>query len=334
MSNFARFCAFEKEAGGPDPHAKLLAAMVDPATQWWAAGCYGGPYNVAGAWAIYSYWSPRAVLKEPERLERWLRTNWAGIPMRRERKAIRSPAKMARYLESYADWMRTGPEWVRPVGDPAQRYEEAFRDINENVYGVGRYIALKMLEYLTRHAGAPIEAVGIHAKGGWSPREGLALLYPELGLRIKTDDHAAEDSAAMALMTLELEYDVVLTWSELQALLCDYKQCIIGKRQYPGRSVDSELKYAAVVKDAFPDLDFAPFDRGRAMLFPAWALGERQGWNGPRNELGRVLAEHGYMWTDSRLCYTCSRDRLADPVTWDQNCEHTRRLAPQAMGEA
>jgi hypothetical protein len=56
--------------------------------------------------------------------------------------------------------------------------------------------------------------------------------------------------------------------------------------------------------------------RSRSNLFPDWALGEKQGWDGRREELGPLPVEHGYMWTDSLYDYhkTLAAGDWAKPV--------------------
>jgi len=89
-----------------------------------------------------------------------------------------------------------------------------------------------------------------------------------------------------------------LTMFETQVFLCDYKQAWKG-RQYPGRSQDSELEYASAIAPHWGEDDTMPLLRDR--LFPRQVLGEWNGWSHVRKELGRVLPQAGFTWSDFRL---------------------------------
>lgn len=314
---FAEFARWERAVGGPDPHMGTAAHLVltDPVhDRLWMAGCYVAVYNVPGALKLYERWGARISANDEPALVAWLRENWAGIPFRRERRAVRTPEKLARFLISYANWMRERPwRWWRG-GDKVEQYEQAWWDSGAALYGYGRYAALKLLEFMRRYCDAPIELVGIRARGGWSPREGLMMLWPDvpmIGVNSPTGDRTAEDYAAFTMLRLAEDYGEELDWYMLQVLLCDYKQSWYG-RQYPGRSLDSEIEHARKVMDHFGG-DLRPFWEARQDLFPAVARGETRGWSRVRGELGHVLRDHGYTWSDLRFDYRATAD-LAQPV--------------------
>jgi hypothetical protein len=277
----------------------------------WRAGCYVGVYNVPTAEVIWQEWSPNDLTG----LEAWIDANWTGLGFRRERRSVRSKEKLARYLRSYAEWVQEEPVWFHGLYEPKEAYEIAWRDI-QRVYGMGRYVALKALEFMRRYCGAPIELPDMRPSGGWSPRAALSLLYPHSAGELTSpkdfdgySNHLFEN-ARQRLAEGGLQLDRY----NMQVLLCDYKQSVVGRRQYPGRSQDSELVYADKVHGHFGGESSEMWET-RLRIFPHWALGEIQGWDDVRNELGHVLAAHRYTWTDSQFDWFASRADLAHPVT-------------------
>jgi hypothetical protein len=145
----------------------------------------------------------------------------------------------------------------------------------------------------------------------------LALLYPEDSEKLNGDDrpeHLALANARAEDAGRELaERGIELTRYNLQVLLCDFKQCYIGRRQFPGRSQDSELEYEAKIAPHWgPD---PTMRNARKELFPKQALGELSGWTHVRQELGHVLRDFGYMWSDLLYDYVKTVD-LRHPVKW------------------
>jgi hypothetical protein len=325
-AQLAEFCRWETAVGGPDPHMALVGKLSEHeslAERIWRGGCYIGVYNVPVAQALWTAWpwdAVRGFRVSEEDLTRWLAERWDGIVTRRERRAVRRPEQLARFLCQYAVWAELVParRWFDGSGpaDARERYEAAWVDC-QTVYALGRYVALKILEYLRRYCDAPILLPDLRAAGGWSPRAALALLFPDraeslTGGDSEHDVSVANATAAEAGLRLRWDFDIDLDTYRLQVLLCDYKQSWAGRRQYPGRSHDSEFVYYDRVAE-FWNLDRSMFD-ARALLFPAVALGELAGWDAVRDDLGHVLVDHGYTWSDLRFDYLASRDDLAHPV--------------------
>lgn len=282
--HFAEFCRLQRLIGEPDSHMATAGEMVkdkDLDDRLWMAGCYVGVYNVPGAWLLFQQAPEYGTLE-------WIRANWSSIPFRRERRAVRSPEKLFAYLQSYAKWLAKGNRTFWAIENPQAAYDALWDELDHKVYGIGRYALLKMLEFMHRYCDFRGENTGIRARGGWSPQEGLALLFPDAEM----NDALAEDLAAYVKIRLEDE-GIALDWYNLQVLLCDYKQVWKGRRQYPGRSLDSELEYATKVEPVQP---LGTFWAARRRLFPAVALGEVGGWGGVRKELGHHLRNHGHNW--------------------------------------
>lgn len=313
---FREFAAAEKALGGPDPQLPTVAKMsegVKPTDLVWRAGCYIGFYNVPAAEVVWQNWTAQNVRDNPFGFRDWLTEHWTGLPLRRERKAVRSPDKMMRHLVSYAEWSKD--IFHRPWMGPGGRYEEAWLDATQNIYGVGRYIALKLLEFYTRYLDAPIVLPDLRPRGGWSPKEALVLFHPDhidrlLGSENRENLETANMLADFTRRRLTAD-GVAVSRFDVQVLLCEYKQSYVTRRQYPGRSLDSENAHTNKVEAHFGQT--SGIWAARAALFPHVALGEIQGWSGVRKELGTVLRDYGYTWDDSKMDYLATED-LRSPV--------------------
>lgn len=129
----------------------------------------------------------------------------------------------------------------------------------------------------------------------------------------------AEALAALCRAQLLERHGVHAEFYTLQVLLCEYKQYVRGK-QFPGKSVDSELRYWDAAYEHW-GRELAErtimFDVRKA-LFPEWALGEANGWRADRKELGHTLPRHGYTWSDAIYDYHASKTDLGHPIVrWD-----------------
>lgn len=330
---FAEFCRWEIATGGPDPQIPLVGQMSKNCT-WeecvWRGGCYIAVYNVPFAEVLWREWSWERICAEPKALLPWLRDHWSGIVTRFERRCVRRPEWMAEFMLGYLQWTLQLPQkhHLLRLLSPEQRYLELW-DSCLTVPRLGRYVALKLLEYLGKHCNIDLHAPDIRPKGGWSPRETLAELYPEHGELInggdKPENHQViNDCCRVALSKLHDEYALDIDYFQLQVLLCEYRESHESRKQYPGRSHDSELGYGLKAARLWSD---APTDlwRARAAIFPSVCLGEKNGWDGARKDLGRTLSDHGFTWSD--LQYDYHRTAAAGfkaPVPW--------RIRPRVRG--
>ena len=325
---FYEFCRWEKEAGGPDPHMTCVGQICIDAnypagTKAWLGALYAAVYNVPTAMALFRmYDDPRMLLTGGTAAPR-LKEHWAGLAFRRERKAVRDPEKLARCLTSFAQFVLALPaiqDGWDDIEDPAERFEAAFADVCK-VYGVGRYIGQKYIEYGRRFCGFDARVGDIRARDGWSPRESMALLMPEHAALLTDGGDGDEAVAKIEALAQDVrnhvlnEYGLQLDFYELQVLLCDYKQSWSGKRQYPGRSQDSELAYDAKISPHWGQPCVEMY-AARARAFPVRALGEVCGWTGVRDELGHTLADYGYTWSDLQFDWQRSKNDLRHPVSW------------------
>lgn len=311
LQQFMEFVEFERAAGGPDPHMALAVEHVKDrpvAERWWMGGCYVGVYNFPTAARIHAEvpWETALEWDSSEWLA-FLTEHWPGIATRRERRAVRSPEKLARYFAEYVEFAEAHLSWGDALWGASrdQNYEQLWAEANR-VYALGRYAAIKLLEFLRRSVDAPLEQPDFRLDDGWSPVEGLKLLYDGHVVHQHrgwsptiewAEEKAREVRQLAALRGFEL------SMFETQVFLCDYKQAWNG-RQYPGRSQDSELEYADAIAPHW-GLDDTMEDL-RERLFPSQVLGEANGWRHVRKELGKVLPEAGFTWTDFRFDYAAT----------------------------
>lgn len=299
-AKFAEFCFYEKLTGGPDPHLTAVVKMSEDHTvaeALWRVACYVGVYNVPSAEAIWREWPFHAYLKDPDAFRRWLEAHWKGFRLRRERRTVKSPWKLSTYFRGYEQTLRDFDKLCRM--DMEQAWSFAL-----SLPHVGRYAATKLMECWYRLGYVP-ELTDIRAKGGWSPRKTLAMLYPEYQMN-ELDDSPQLVALAERLATEHLAKlraaGHQISMFEMEVMLCEYKESIGTLRQYPGRSLDSELTYENAISPYWGTTSTEHL-RIRSILHPHWSLGELNGWMGVRKELGTVLALYGYTWSDSLYVY-------------------------------
>lgn len=267
-SAFTEFALAEMATGGPDHHLRIIAelGLDDP----WLICCYAAPYNCPGGLAIHDRWPTPYDLGG---VEDWLRENWRGLPIRKERRPARSPAKMAECLISSASWAsRTLPGLVRAD------YETLWSSLSEIKY-TGRYLGMKLLEGL-RRAGV-IEATMPDIRAGcgadWSPRLALSHMYPEYDgiLNLNGTKAAAKWVNDMAAEVYRDRFSFIPDTYTFEVLLCDFKQHLEGKYD-PGKPLRSELEHVRKVEawPAFRGVDLSGIYRLREELFPHYLLEE------------------------------------------------------------
>jgi hypothetical protein len=308
-ARFAEFCLYELASGGPDPHMRYVGHMsrdVDWAERAWRIGLYVAVYNVPTAEVIWQHWPwakvwPDLQSKTPM-FPRWIGTKWPGFQIRRERRAARTREKMVASLIELATWSAYDLPRLANGGLPADgeaAYEVMWAESSEILY-FGRYAQTKLLEAYRRYLPLRITTPDVRPEGGWSPRTTLNLLTRE------TDDvhvngkrvlERANWAAARVRSDLSVRIGLMLDYFRLEVLLCEYHESYHGKRQYPGRSNDSELRYLRKVQAVWPDYETQMLN-ARRELCPAQVLGETNGWEGPRENLGPMLATSGEVWSD------------------------------------
>jgi hypothetical protein len=311
----AEFVRGAELVGGTTPHVamtvKAMERLPDVTEKIWFAGCYALAYNWPAAERLFLEWRPGEV--DHLSFFIWLQDHRVGIPLRKERKAIfrqefftesaTTYASFAKHLAAQDSWPTT--------------YSAAFEMFDENTRYMGRYIGIRWMEVMRRAFALPWDMPDIAANGGQHPRKALALIYPEdapalLGGNRPHEIAVSNHAADRLLLDLQLDYGITTTYYELQSLLCEYKQSALGRKQYPGKSIDTEMDYFRRVQEHWGDVESAFYSVRRA-CFPPWSLGEVSGWTGVRKELGGVLVDHGYTWSDAVYDWPATRD-LAEPV--------------------
>lgn len=279
----------------------------------WLAGCYTVPYVVSTMVAITNRWTRKAVLADEGKLKGWVNEHWEHLPIRKERRVNgMGPDKLADVMVGYASWLEEG-NLERLHGLP---FEEAFGGLNPPHYG--RYFKMKLYEVLrrtlrrTKSRTVIPEMPDILPKDGAHPRKGLALMFHEHDYK----SNKVEDLGQANELSGELKQDleeagITVDWFVTEVLLCNYRQAVNGG-QYPGRAHDSELGHYHVVQRGFPEV--GKVLKCRADLFDGRYLGEvGDRWQGRRVEIGKVLMEYGYVWSDALYDYNATTD-LARPV--------------------
>jgi hypothetical protein len=337
LSLFVEFCRRKKEVSGPDIHMKTAVTGTADAgdERPWRLAVYNNFCSTPPAAAIWARWPlERMLAADVKEVEDWCRENWAGIPIRQNRRPARSAPKLARSLKTAATWI--DGQCTEDGGFTALEflnYEDAWKSL-DFVYTWGRYVKVKFLE--TCRSVYPelahLEAPNIRASGAWSPRTALAIIFPEYGTEVtrKSGTRLVVGGRSDTKTSLQYVYEVAdtlremvvgagvpVTNYEMEALLCNFRQTLsTGKTFYVGRTIDSELEYNRKVIDHFGPFPYdGQFDffKARSETFPHECLGERQGWEGVRKRLSDVLRENGYVWSDVLYDYNATVD-FNDPV--------------------
>lgn len=306
--NFAKFCEYEKLSGGPDPQINMIIEMSRDAEssqeRLWRALCYIAVYNVPFGEVMWRAipWSDANL----ETITPWVMLVFEQkrIVTRTERRCVRRADWMIEYLGGALALVAEMPNLAaaaRLAPTPEDAYELMWEQV-KRYPRIGRYVAIKLLELLRRDGTLAIATPDIRPKDAWSPRKSLATLFPERGLANKDNSREALNAANAAcrevVSRLSGDFNVNVDMFELQVLLCEYRESWEGRRQYPGRSVDSELGYVAKAEKLWPELGRSDIWRARLELFPQEHLGEIGGWDGPRKDVAQLLPSTGITWSD------------------------------------
>ena len=314
---FREFVEYDRWTTGPDTHLAMVAETFNTGkptdVQAWQSGCYVNPYNTPTAIAIWNSWAtPKQVLQAPETFNDWIVENWKGLSLRTERRSVRTPKKFTRCFTEYAQWIeRDLPALLKEPCDPEWRYEIIWDSLSRKVWGFGRYALLKLLECYQR-TGWDLALPDIRPVGGDSPRLVLSWLYEQPELAKGNDSYKLACIAALVddLRQRAESWDVPLSMFNTEVYLCEFGQSL-KRNQYPGRALDSEMGHATKVADYWGNQP--EFWATRLEMFPRWALGEVNNWEGRRKELGSCMPDHGYTWSDRIYDYDATTD-LSQPV--------------------
>lgn len=313
FEKFCEFCKYETLYGGPDPHLRAVVYMakaIPVIEQLWRVHLYVGFYNVPSAEAVWREWPAERFLSLPksksQMLTSWIEKNWDGFRTRRERKTVNSPIKMGEYIDGFYTALEI--QKIRNE-NPEDIWEFAL-----SLPRVGRYAASKLLECWHR-----LDLIGntvndIRSRGAWSPRTALAMIcnnghnpYDDSIDGVAEADEMVADLFPKTNLYLRGSLSREINIFEFEVMLCEYKASYRTHRQYPGRSADSELSYENAIKGHW-GVTNTEHMATRKILHPLWALGEIQGWTSVRKDLGYVLANYGYTWSDFLYDYFKTTD--------------------------
>jgi hypothetical protein len=322
---FAEFCEWELASGGPDsqlPTVNEMALGHDEPERLWRAFCYIGVYNVPYGEVLWRYWSLEKAEADPAGLRKWLDEAYAAgkITTRIERRSARRADWMDGYLMAARKFIRNDWEWLRDTCAAMENKHEAYEVVWKRVLAlptVGRYAAIKLIEYMRRYHDLDILTPDIRPANAWSPRHTLGYIFPDRGLgntsNTPTALEMAHKSCVDAIALLLERDDILIDMFQLQVLLCEYRESWESRKQYPGRSLDSELAYARRAEQEWGHK--SDIWRARQALFPFKHLGELNGWEKPRKEVGQCLNNHQYTWTDLLYDFKSTKN-MAKPEKW------------------
>lgn len=320
LDNLAQFVKGVELSGGTTPHVTMAVAkmgeVTDPLEKLWFAGCYALTYNWPTAERIFLEYRPGEF--DSDDFLMWSAENWDGIFLRKERKAVYRKSFFAESARSYVEFS----QWLLVQDSWPTDYLEALEMFTSRCKYMGRYIGIRWMEVMRRAYGMPWAMPDVRSDGGEHPRKALALLYPQdsvtlLGGNSKAEVAIADLVADRCLQDLR-DYGLTLGYYDLQSLLCEYKQSVLGKKHYPGKSIDTEMDYFRKVYDYWGDEKSkeSSFYSIREKAFPVWSRGESMGWNGVRKDLNEILVNHRITWSDLVYDYRATTD-LSAPVTRD-----------------
>lgn len=314
---FPEYIRYEQAVGAPDAQLDYVQRLsVDESWEerMWRIGCYGAYHAFPAAYATWLHWPYPRINEEGERFRGWLELHKGNFPSRAQRRAVRALKPLDRYFRTFGAWI---PEVAKQDYMSNGDYWAAWSHLNAGVYGVGRYISLKILELMKRMADFPGDLQGIVPRGGDSPREALSLLYPDEAVRLigpesnSPENLAFADSMAGVAQEDLAGHGVEVSHFVLQTCLCGYKSGFLGGKHYPGVTHDNELEWFRQIADHWQfDGSFYEF---RAANYPAETLGEMQGWAAVRPEIQPIMQRFGYLWSDLKFDYMATTD-FAHPV--------------------
>lgn len=284
----------------------------------WRVGCFTSVYSIAMGSVLWANWPYDNVKADMDggstELLNWLlkehRTRILPFT-KRERRCVYTPQKLARYLYSYAKWVKHSYPSFRATmsggyGTDRDFYDALWTSLDKSVQFAGRYIIIRIIEALRQHAGMGRAVLyDIRSAGAWSVKKSLAYIYREhadtLLVQGADNDGLVQELADTLADTVKERRGWKPGYITLASAICEYRECYEGQNQYPGFAVDIDLGFAEKIRDAWPDsFDFKAYAAARKKLFHPRCVGEwrKPGWRGIREELKGVLRNKGYVWCD------------------------------------
>lgn len=312
LEKFVDFTKAKAEIGEPSPHMTIVGYLskdLPVVERMWYAGCYLNAYSIGTAEAMYAAWNYEQAVWDPGGLEAWIHDHWEGFHTRTERRMVRTPAAFAKAQLSYLVWLQDAVPILRQYRHlpPEALYDLWWASIIgldgwPGIHNFGRYITIRLIEFVNRYGGEHLPLYDIRSIGAESPIRALMLFRPDRAADLATGKRDVVDEVAEGVLA-----EARTVWPDIShyvfaAMLCEYREAYEDHHQYPGRTHDQELQYATHPKLAYWEESGRLFE-ARAALFPHEVLGEKHGWLGIRHELSYVLRDRGMVWSDLRYKY-------------------------------
>jgi hypothetical protein len=313
---FAKFVAAVNRISGVDPQIAMVGKSgesLTPAERMWRGGCYANAYNYATAEVLWQHLTVEQAA-DAASTAAWVKANWKGLPIRKERKAVNAPLRFAASLTSFAQWQlsKDVPQLTYAS------YKQGYDDFTAVKY-MGSYISMRFLEYMHRYVTPTLPSLPDFRPLTKYPRQPMALMVPTYRDALLGNNSQANldicHECATALIEWLQRKQVEIDYCSLQALLCEYRQAIVGGHHYAVQALDSEMSYYAKVAAYWGDAytSRSQFYAVRKQFNPL-ALGEIQGWDYERKRiLGVIMRDFGYVWNDIDFSYNDTTD-FAHPV--------------------
>jgi len=297
---FEEFCTAETATGGPDPQIALITHLAKDKSdveKVWLAGCYGAHHCVPSAYMVWKTFRPEEVIEDYSALETWLTEKWQYLPVRPEMRSHRMVEKRADCLYDFANFA-LGRSWANEG-----TYEQMWYHSQQEVRYYGRYMAIKFLEMMRRSVAPWLQMPDMRAKDAWSPRIALSLLFPDhpilanRELKSRDIDTLVDECAERAILRLKGS-GITVDFFQIQVMLCEYREMLVGG-YYAGASHDEELDYMRLARGG--GVNFQEVLDARQAIFPKWALGEINGWEGLRKPCFEVFKRDHVIWSDKNM---------------------------------
>jgi hypothetical protein len=307
LDKYTEFAHRKLEVGEPRPHLALFKALnkgVEEEELLWRVGLYLNTYSIMTAEAVWSHWSFAAQDKNWPAFAAWVKDNWAGFHMRKDRRWAFPRLKFMGCLESYKGWCKYNlPELTKGKASYDQWWESS-----EKVWGFGDYIKSPMVNTFKELGYTNAILYDFRTALKDSPRKGLALFRPEIASTV-LDLPAIEIHVIAGQIRMEILRRGTkrfnrppdwLSWYNFATLTCEYLQSYGKGYEYPGNCHDEELEYLnGDHHHHWVSMGFKTrlFDI-RKEIFPNQCLGELHGWSGLRKKAARWLKNDGVVWSD------------------------------------
>lgn len=223
-------------------------------------------------------------------------------PTGTERRAHRTPAKLAAHLAALADAAESAGSlglWLDGglAGETSRRARwNIITGRVMRIYGNGRWAAFKSAEMLWKVNGLDLAAPDMGHAHSTGPRHGLGLLFDGLPTGSGAADVARLDQVSDDLCGWLAERGLHAPVEEVETTLCDFHSLARGN-YYVGHDID---QMQAQLRRRPSELTTTAM-QARSAVFAARYLGEVNGWAGVRKPLRRAyMTGKQLVWWEGR----------------------------------